>query len=444
MRKMIRSYSVLLLFLLMSITIFSKPGKGHGHVKKKEKAKKETTIIVTGLIEKGEVTLKNHHGGGNKIEDLSTNFLKESSELVIKFTGNKAKSLYVTETGYFSKKLDKEGNTYTYSLRSKTAGKKILLTFEVRNGRGGGGGATDYIYVNYTIPRPIENIKIKTYEEIYGWENGERTTIDDSGRTYIYTKGGDYFHTSKPIVYVEIPEDNIDEKGEVKITELKVEKLNSDGSIIREKNFEITESMRNREIELDFIKEGANIVRVTPIAANKYNIDKTPKILNFIVDTKINSSYLDNEDIIGELKAREISIRLSKFGELSGINKYSYTLSNGFQREGKERTVDGSKYLTPTEDGKLNDVKIQLGNFSEGSRLTLAFTVYDRLGHEKTYEKTYFMPKQSDGIAAKVSGEVKQRRSKIKIITEGNKEKFGVGSSIDGSSEEDETSISGS
>lgn len=425
MGKMIRSYSIFVLFLLMSISVFAKNGNGHGNGNK-------------AWVEKAELL------EGNKIKmNLITRtnwdiyYLEIDKPGDINFLGwIKSKNKYINSWSIICdiNSVLKPGDISTISFKIKKN--------QPKDGTNSIGGKE----ISYDISSlvPPKEIEIKTYEEIYGWENGERTTIDDSGRTYIFTKGGDYFHKSKPIIYVEIPEDNTDEKGKLKITKIKVEKLNLDGRVIREKNFKITKNTRYREIELDFIREEANIVRVTPIAADKYNIDKTPKILNFIVDTKINSSYLDDEDIIGELKAGEISIKLSEFEELSGINKYSYTLSNGFQREDKERTVDGRKYLTPTEDGKLDDVKIQLGNFSEGSRLTLSFTVYDRLGHEKTYEKTYFVPKESDGIAAKVSGEVKQRRSKIKIITEGNKEKFGIGSSIDGSSEEDETGISGS
>lgn len=414
MGKMIRSYSIFILFLLMSIGVFAKQSIGVLDVDVINYP--EIKIILSG--NKGKKTILN-----DKITETSG---WNISGIANPLGDNKTEVIYRTP------------------IKSKVKpGDRVEIELYIYNGNVKNG---NWIQTYYKVPDfpDSKTIEIKTYEEIYGWENGERTTIDDSGKTYIFTKGGDYFHKSKPIIYVEIPEDNIDEKGKVKITKLKVEKLNSDGRVIRKKNFKITKNMRYREIELDFIKEEANIVRVTPIAADKYNIDKTPKILNFIVDTKINSSYLDDEDIIGELKAKEISIKLSKFKELSGLNKYSYTLSNGFQSEAKEGAVDGVKYLTPTEDDRLDDIKIQLGNFSEGSRLTLSFTVYDRLGHKKTYEKTYFVPKQSDGITAKVSGSVKQRRSKIKIITEGNKEKFGIGSSIDGSSEEDETNISGS
>lgn len=428
MGKMTRSYSIFVLFLLMSIFVFAKNGNGHGNGNK-------AWVENAELLEGNQIKINLKTRTKWEIDSLTI------EEVVEKIDGtflgwNKNKYIYSWSIICDLNSVLKPGDPSTISFKIKKN--------QPKDGTNSIGGKEISYDISDLVPPKEVKIEIKTYEEIYGWENGERTTIDDSGRTYIYTKGGDFFHTSKPIIYVEIPEENTDEKGKLKITKLKVEKLNSNGRVIGRKNFKITKNIRYREIELDFIKEEANIVRVTPIAADKYNIDKTPKILNFIVDTKINSSYLDDEDIIGELKTREISIKLSKFGELSGINKYSYTLSNGFQREGKERTVDGRKYLTPTQDGKLDDVKIQLGNFSEGSRLTLSFTVYDRLGHEKTYEKTYFMPKQSDGIAAKVSGEVKQRRSKIKIITEGNKEKFGIGSSIDGSSEEDEAGISGS
>ena len=55
--------------------------------------------------------------------------------------------------------------------------------------------------------------------------------------------------------------------------------------------------------------------------------------------------------------------------------------------------------------------------------------------HEKTFEKTYFIPEQLERINAKISGEVKERTSKIKIVTEGSNDEFGIESSMDMSSE---------
>jgi hypothetical protein len=407
MGKKMRSYRVFVLFLLMSMSVFGKL--------------KVMEIDLSGYP-RIVLTLNGNNNGGEVLEFKENNgdYIKEYSGLRV----------------YNKRNID-----YTSTL-NLNPGEEVTINFFVNFNR---------VTYKYNVPEKPKNIEIKTYEEIHGWGNGERTTIkDDLNREYVFTKGGDYFQTTEPIIYVVIPEDNIDDKGKIKITKFRVEKLNSGGNVIGTKNIEVTKTMIRKGIALGFMKEEVNIVMVTPISKseNRRDIEGESKILNFIVDTKVNSSYLDNEDIISKLEVKDgkhiIKIKLSEFKELSGINKYSYILSSGLQRETKEGSVDGRKYLTPTKDVNLDDVEIPLGDFSEGSRLTLSFTVYDRLGHKKTFEKTYFIPKQSNGIIAKVSGEVKQRESRIKIITEGNKDKFGIRSSIDGSSEEDETTISGS
>lgn len=424
MGKMIRNHSIFVLFLLMSISVFAGNGNRGG----------------------------NRNGNGNKA-------WVEKAELL---EGNKIEINLITRTNWdiYYLEIDKPGDvTFLGWIRSKNKyinswsiicdinsvlkpGDTSTISFKIKKNQPKDGtnsiGRKEILYdISDLIPPKEVEIEIKTYEEIYGWGTGERTTIDDSGRTYIFTKGGERSNISNPAIYVVVPE-------EEKIKKLKIETLDSSGKVIRRKKINLSNKTGNIEIEskyFNFIENGAYRVKITPISEGEKNGD--PKILNFIVDSKINSSYLDDEDIIGELKAKEIKIKLSEFKELSGINKYSYTLSNGLQRENKEGSVDGGKYVIPNEDGSLDDVKIQLGDFSEGSRLTLSFAVYDRLGHKKTYEKTYFIPKQSDGITARVSGEVKERESRIKIITEGNKDKFGIGRSIDKSSEKDETIISG-
>ena len=420
MGKMIKNCSIFVLFLLMSISVFA--GRGNGKIPPGQ-AKKE--IGVKGSVDVTEYPkIKIILDGNNGNKTILKNEIKEtpewsSSKIANPMGNNKTEVIYMTP------------------LKSKVKpGERVEVKLYIYNGNIKNG---NWINTYYTVPElsKPKNIEIKTYEEIY---QVEKSKIKKDG--YIFTKGGAGSYVEKPAIYVTIP---VSEE----IKKLKIQKLvngkfkNKD----KNKNKAITSIVSSDDennvvrVEFDF-EEGTNTVKIIPI--NKDNVKGEPKILDFVVDTKIKNSYLEKEGIIGELEAKEIKIKLSKFEELSGINKYSYTLSNGFQREGKEEAVDGSKYLTPTEDGKLDDVKIQLRNFSEGSRLTLSFSVYDRLGHKKTYEKTYFVPKQSGGITAKVSGDMKQRRSKIKIVTEGNKDKFGIGSSIDGSSEEDDTSISGS
>jgi hypothetical protein len=136
-------------------------------------------------------------------------------------------------------------------------------------------------------------------------------------------------------------------------------------------------------------------------------------------------------------------VKLSELEELSGVKGYSYVFKVGNKPESdNESDLDGQSSTTLTENSitstpKWEDgiVEIPTSEFIGGSKGTLLFTVYDKLGHEKVFEKTYFIPKQLEGINAKVSDEAKQRISKIKVVTEGSSDKFGVESSIDGSSE---------
>ncbi len=399
MGKKILNYKILILFLLMSITIFGKL-----KVKKIDLSGYPRIILTLNGNNNGREVLEFKENNGDYIKDLSVY--------------NKRKIAY----------------TSTLNLNPR---EEVTIKFFVNWNR---------VTYKYNVPEKPKSIEIKTYEDIHGWKIGYRTTTKDSNIEYVFTKGGLGSYVEYPVIYVVVPKDK-------KIKKLKIEMLDSNGKVIETKRKIIKpKETGNIEIEsnyFNFIENGAYRVKITPISKgkNRRDIEGDPKFLNFIVDTKIKNSYLEKEDIISELEVEDekpiIKIKLSKFEELSGIYKYSYTLSNGFQKQNKTILVEGEKSLIPDKDANLDDVKIPLGDFSEGSRLTLSFEVYDRVGNKKTYEKTYFRSKEVSRITAKVSGDVKQRNSRIKIVTEGNKDKFGIGSNIDESSE-DETNISGS
>ncbi|WP_156877289.1 vWA domain-containing protein [Psychrilyobacter atlanticus] len=277
--------------------------------------------------------------------------------------------------------------------------------------------------------RVPKDIKLKVYEEIQGWGNGKKTKIKDSEREYIFTKGGAISLINDPVIYAVVPK-STGPDDDTKITKLKIEKLNESENPVAEKILDLSGGSENVEIKFNFSREGKNRVRVTPIS--KVGIEGKPKELNFILDTRINTSYLDNE-IIGSLKGGDVEIDLSKIEELSGVEGYEYI----FSVEGKvsekviKRGLKGKSFVTPKEGSISGTEIIDTSTFIGGSNGILLFTVYDNLGHRKTFEKTYFIPKESDGIIAKISGEAKQRESKLRIVTSG----IELESTIDRSSE---------
>ena len=333
-----------------------------------------------------------------------------------------------------TKPEDGKGNPVKYTIKvDKSTVKEAIIT-EVTIVAVDKAGNETKKEVKIRIPK---DIKIKTYEELYQIDKSK--LIKDG---YKFTKGGLGSNIPNPAIYVIVPASDPDDEN--KVGKLKLQRLDGNGG---EEGSPIEISVpggnAKKEIEITFnFVEGANIVRITPISTA--GIEGKSKELKFVVDTKINTSYLDTEGIISNLDNREINIKLSEFEELSGLNKYSYVLSSGRKKEKDEDIIVGGKYLTPTKESGLSDIPIRVpSSFSDGSRLNFEFTVEDRLGHKKTFEKTYFIPKQSAGIIAMVSGEVKQRKSKIKIVTEGRDDKFGIESSIDGSSEQEEEPIIG-
>ncbi|MCS5421544.1 MULTISPECIES: vWA domain-containing protein [Psychrilyobacter] len=283
--------------------------------------------------------------------------------------------------------------------------------------------------------RVPKDIKLKVYEDVQGWGDWKKTKIKDSDREYTFTKGGSISLINDPAIYAVVPK-STGPDDDTEITKLKIEKLNENENPVAKKTLDLPGGSENIEIKFNFSREGKNIVRVTPIS--KAGIEGKSKMLNFIVDTKINTSYLDNE-IIGSLNGKNVEVDLSRIEELSGVEGYEYV----FTVEGKKsekitkRNLKGTSFTTPTKGSISGIITIETSGFIGGSKGTLLFSVYDKLGHKKDFRKTYFIPTKPSGIIAKVSGETKQRNSKITILAEGSGDKFEVESNVDGSSEEE-------
>lgn len=273
------------------------------------------------------------------------------------------------------------------------------------------------------------------------WKNsttdrdGEKIKIERDPDEFIYfTKGGSGSFETSPKIFI---------VGEVginigKIKSLRIKKNNDNEIIIP---IDAGEGSTIYKPIDGFLSNEINLFEMTPISVD--GLSGTTMSLNFLVDTQINDSKL-GDGIIGELDSEgKIKINLSEIKELSGIKGYSYTLKVGDKTETKGEGFDPDPLVTPTiissttlTMGSVNKiVVIPTSGFIPGSKATLLFTVYDKLGHEKTFEKTYFIPAKSLGTKATIEDESKQRKSKLKIIGEGTKDKFGLESSIDGSSE---------
>lgn len=307
-------------------------------------------------------------------------------------------------------------------------------------------------------PAPTGGMELKIYEklsDIPNWENDTTSLesinitnmlengviVDDSGKSYIFTKGGPGSFEANPGIYVLVS------SGGVKTKQLWIEK-NGDGvnnGTDDDDDIDVIDiSSETGVIAMKiegFISNRKNTVTVIPIS--EFGVKGVPKKLNFVIDTQINTIYLENE-IIGEIgDNKNIQIDLSKLIELVGVAGYSYifTVENESKSD-SEFNLDGQSYTTFMENSitstlKWNDgiVEIPTSELIGGSKGILLFSVYDKLGHKKTFEKTYFISKQLDGITSKVSDEVKERKSKIKVVTDGNKDEFGVESNIDESNE---------
>lgn len=285
---------------------------------------------------------------------------------------------------------------------------------------------------------PNDKTELKIYEKLSdegNWMNNSTNIvgkeIEIDGR--IFTKGGSGSFEDDPGVYALISTD-----GGAKIEKLKVKRNNGTEEILTVPYPEGSEAvvMKIGGFESNKI----NTVTIRPVSI--YGIVGDEVDLDFLIDTQINTMYLE-DGIIGEIGSdRNIQIDLSKLIELAGVTEYSYVFRVGNKPEtDDESNLDGQSFTTLTEnsitstpkwvDGK---VKISTSGFIAGSKGTLLFTVYDKLGHKKTFEKIYFIPDQSE-IKATTEGEAKQRRSRVKLVSEGAIDKFEVESSVDTSSE---------
>lgn len=361
---------------------------------------------------------------GFKVEDYNMNYEK----LTIKPTPTSS-----TKGGYFleftgteiSSTYDKESKIITYEIKVKDGVENSINIIAEDK-------AKNQTVKTIEIKKPKEitiNIYEKTYKDWYNTtdgETGKETTTSDG---YIFTKGGAHSGIGDPAIYVNIVDSS---KADIKF--LKIE-TNGGASKTVEVLPQNIKDGKNIEVKDNFKLNAANIVKITPISAT--GIEGEPKELKFIVDTKINTSYLDNE-IIGSLTGKNAVIDLSKIKELSGVDGYEYT----FTVEGKKiqksskRGLTSNSFTTPKEGSISGTIEIDTSGFIGGSKGELSFTIYDKLGNKKNFKKTYFIPTKPNGIIATVSGEVRQRRSKVKILAEGSGDKFGVESSVDESSED--------
>jgi len=279
--------------------------------------------------------------------------------------------------------------------------------------------------VTISIPRDIE---INTYEELY---QKEKSNIIEDG--YKFTKGGFGSNNSNPGIYVTIPSNSSEDE---KVGKLKIEKISEDGKVEGEKYVSVSGGDEEKEVEVTYnFAEGTNIVRVTPISVS--GVEGNSKEFKFVVDTKVNTSYLNNE-IIGSMNGKNVEIDLSKIEELSGVEGYEYI----FTVEGKtsEKVVESDlegKTSTTISGNSISGIKIiDTSDFIGGAKGTLSFTVYDKLGNEKTFDKTYFIPTKPTGITSTIEDEAKQRKSKVNIFGDTDDSKFSIENSIDGSNED--------
>lgn len=410
MGKMIRSYSVLVLFLLMSISVFAGNGRGNGNKAWVEKVE---------LLE------------GNKIKiSLITRTQKYINKLVIEETNG----LRVITLGRNDRENITSGkkNMYRWSINYGVKPEdRTTISFEIRknhnkpvDGTQSIGGKEISCDISDLVPPEEVEIDIKTYEEI---NQVEKPKLKKDG--YIFTKGGERSNISNPVIYAVVPKDK-------KIKKLKIETLDSIGEITGTKEMNLSKKTGNIEIEsnyFNYIENGAYRVKITPISKgkNRRDIEGDPKFLNFIVDTKINAL---SSNPIGEIDT-EGKIKVA-INELSGISKYEYEFILNYGE--KTTGIDGVNFESNiTEQPNIFKVDISrvAGRITEiGGVLNL--TVWDKLGHSENFSKSYIGEIKPVGtIISSVKEKTKQRSSRVKIING----KYSIESSIDGSSEDEIT-----
>jgi len=321
--------------------------------------------------------------------------------------------------------------TYTFTINDPSLTEKVI-EFNIK-GRDKAGNQTTQkkiIILNNNKPKTIV---LEVYEDIKDrnnittQRNGDKNlSITYNEKNYKFTKGGGRSWIKNPMIYGKIGKTGGD------IRYLKINKNENLDPLLdilgKTDKIEIGGSYNK------FITDSMNMVIVTPISVSGVEGDRVE--FRFIVDTRVNTSYLEG-GIIGNLVDKEIKVDLSHLGELVGIDGYSYVFTIGGQIVDSGNSGNNSNGLNgssfPTIQNKSIDdiINIDTSNFKGGSRGELIVIVWDRLGHEKIFEKTYFIPAESDKIISTVQGEKKQRESKVRIIGEGSDDKFKLESCID-------------
>ncbi|MCS5421542.1 MULTISPECIES: vWA domain-containing protein [Psychrilyobacter] len=319
--------------------------------------------------------------------------------------------------------------TYTFTINdSGTTETDIDFNIKGEDKAGNQREQEEIIVLNNNKPKAVI---LKVYEGVKDWDNTTTQRTGDSGLSsggYEFTKGGAGSLISDPMIYAEISGTGAD------VRYLKIDKNGTIDPLLDILG-------ETSEIKIDgsngtkFGTDTTNIAVITPISVSGVPGDEME--FKFIVDTRINTSYLEG-GIIGSLTGGHINIDLSDLEELVGIDGYNYDFVVGGKvvQQGGEDDLNGNSFTT-VQGGSItsNNIDIDTSLFTEGSRGDLIITVWDRLGHEKIFEKAYFIPTESLGVKATIEDELKQRESKLKIIGEGTSDKFELESSVDKSSE---------
>jgi len=323
-------------------------------------------------------------------------------------------------------------DTYTISYfftinDSSKIEKDIDITLKAQDKAGNIGVVQTKMILANTTPKEL---KLELYEEVKGWENitsgrdGELLIKDG----YKFTKGGRSSRIIEPKIFVKL------EKTEGKVKFLHVEKISTSTDYLLDILGQTSEIVIDKNTGMEFGINTKNSIKVTPISIS--GVEGESKVLKFIVDTKINTSYL-NGGIIGELLEDKIKINLSAVEELAGVGGYSYKFLIGDEVvESKvEKNLNGRSFVSVTGGSVSEFIEIDTSLYKGGSRGNLIVVVWDRLGNEKKFVKSYLIQSDRLGIKATIEEESKERQSKLKIIGEGEQNQFEVESNINTSKE---------
>ncbi|WP_028854811.1 vWA domain-containing protein [Psychrilyobacter atlanticus] len=321
--------------------------------------------------------------------------------------------------------------TYTFKINdSSTVETDIDINLKGEDKAGNQAVEKRTIVLDNSKPK---GVVLEVYEAVKDWENITTQRTGDSGLSsggYKFTKGGATSLISDPMIYAKISGTGAD------VRYLKIEKNGGTGDPLLDILGETSEIKIDGSNGTKFGTDVINVAVVTPISISGVEGDPSAPF-NFVVDTRINTSYLQG-GIIGSLTGGKINIDLSSLEELVGIDGYNYIFVVGGKavKQGGENNLNGASFTT-IQNGSItsSNIEIDTSLFAGGSRGDLKITVWDRLGHEKIFEKAYFIPTKSLGIKATIEEEVKRRETKLKIIGEGTNDKFELENSIDKSSE---------